>query len=129
MTEFVDIDDLESRIDQCKSSIHSLKQRNSALKKENEGLKAELEAVRSEMGSKLFKERGGFADLIKTVEQLQVSLDKKTATKHAAFGGNKPVRMVVSDVPTSPSQKLAEELLTGAGILSVGGEHERPETI
>ena len=107
--------------EQLKVLVSALKSRNSILSEENNVLKLELEAVRSEMGGRMFQQRGTFNDLIKTVEQLRETLAKKMDDKTVRdVASGRPLRVVVAEVSSSPSARLAEEMVQGSEVVPLG---------
>jgi len=109
-------------MDQLKVMVGALKSRNQALSEENNRIKLELEAMRSDMGGRLFGQRSTFNDLIKSVEQLRETLAKKLDSKMVSdVVSGKPLRVVVAEVSSTPSSKLAEEMFGRPSSSDVGG--------
>ena len=97
--------------------VTTLRSRNAILADENNALKTQLEAIRSEMSGRLFDSRAPMTDLIKTVDQLRDTLSKKLDAKSAKeLAAGKPMRIIVTEVGTSASEKLAKELLEKGDI-------------
>lgn len=117
-------------MDQLKVMVGALKSRNQALLEENNRLKLELEAMRNDMGSRLFGQRSTFNDLIKSVEQLRETLAKKLDSKTVSdVASGKPLRVVVAEVSSTPSSKLAEEMFGRGGVTTAGAatqQHQMP---
>ena len=104
--------DLEQKFDQLKSIVATLRSRNAILADENNSLKTQIEAIRSEVGGKLFDSRVPMSELMNTMDRLRDALAKKLDSKTARdIAGGKPLRIMVAEVGTSASEKLAKELL------------------
>lgn len=104
------MEEVDSHFEQFKGVVQTLKAKNAALADENAALRRQLDEAKAELGNRLYQDKDRLAELVRAVDGMKQSVDRKKAMRGSKAATNKYGFL---DIVDNASGAHARKLLEG----------------